>query len=272
MLGELASTDAARVTEYRSRKGRYAQQTFRRDEAEYAASEGWELVRENQSSLRFQKLKPHDAQLENEFWCLLYHFGYPNLNVGRNFQVEITTSGRTTVSKQIDVFAYDDETVIVAECKSCETRTKRQMQKDIGEFASNQRLIANTLRRHFGRDFEQKIIWLFVTRNVDWSEPDLARAAEANVQIITEKELFYYKEIAKRIGRSARYQFQAEFLAGTKVKALSRKVFALRTSFGQHKAYAFFASPSAVLPISFVNHRDLRDPNSAPSYQRLLVQ
>jgi hypothetical protein len=98
MLGEIASTEVARLSEYRGRKGRYVQRTFRKDEAEHAASEGWELVRENQNSLRFQKTKEHDEQLENEFWCLLYNFGYPSLNVGRNFQIEITSNDRTTVS------------------------------------------------------------------------------------------------------------------------------------------------------------------------------
>jgi len=249
MLGEIASTESARISEYRIRKGRYEQKTFRKDEAEFAASEGWELVRENQSSLRYQRLRSHDAQLENEFWCLLYSFGYPNLNVGRKFQIELTASGKTTVSKQIDVMGFDDETIIIAECKSCETRTRRQLQKDINELAGIQRLISNTLRRYFERSFDQKIIWLFVTRNIEWSEPDRARAKEANIRVITERELFYYKEIAKRIGKSARYQFQAEFLAGSKTKALRRKVFALRTNVGQHKAYTFFASPRTVLPV-----------------------
>jgi hypothetical protein len=99
MLGELATTNAARVTEYKARKTRYDQRTFRRDESEFATLEGWELVRENQSSDRYQKLKPHYEQLENEFWCLLYNFGYPNLNVGRNFQIEVTSNKRVTVSK-----------------------------------------------------------------------------------------------------------------------------------------------------------------------------
>ena len=270
MLGELATTDAARISEYKLRKTRYDQKTFRRDESEFATSEGWELVRENQASDRYQKLKSHGEQLENEFWCLLYKFGYPNLNIGRNFYIEITSNNRVTVSKQIDVFGYDDETIVVAECKSCEKRTKRQLQKDLGEFVSNQKPIANSLRRHFGGAFKQKIIWFFVTKNIDWSQPDIARAEAANVKIVTEKDLFYFKEIANRIGRAARFQFQAEFLANTKVHALERKVFALRTRLGKHRAYTFFASPDTILPVAFVNHRDLRDPNAAPSYQRLI--
>jgi DNA sulfur modification protein DndB len=270
MLGELATTNAARVTEYKARKTRYDQRTFRKDEAEYAIAEGWEFVRENQNSDRYQKLKPHDEQLENEFWCLLYNFGYPNLNIGRNFQIEVTSNKRVTVSKQIDVFAYDHETIVVAECKSCEKRTKRQLQKDIGDFVANQKPIANTLRRFLGQEFKQKIMWFFVTKNIEWSQPDVARAAEANIKIITEKDLIYFKEIAKRIGKAARFQFHAEFLANTKVHALERKVFAMRTKLGPYKAYTFFASAETILPIAFVNHRDLRDPSAAPSYQRLL--
>lgn len=270
MLGELATTIAARVSEYKGRKTRYDQRTFRRDESEHALSTGWELVRENQNSDRYQKLKSHDEQLENEFWCLLYNFGYPNLNVGRNFHIEVTSNKRVTVSKQVDVFAYDHETIIVAECKSCEKRTKRALQKDLGDFIANQKPIANTLRRFLDGRFKQKIIWFFVTRNVEWSQNDLARAEEANIRIVTEKDLFYYKEIAKRIGKAARYQFHAEFLANTKVHALERKVFAMRTKLGPYKAYTFFAAAETILPIAFVNHRDLRDPNAAPSYQRLV--
>lgn len=162
MLGEIASTESARASEFRSRKGRYDQKTFRKDEAEFATSEGWELLRENQNSLRFQKLRPHDVQLENEFWCLLYSFGYPHLSTGRRFQIELTTSDKTSVSKQIDVLGFDDETIIIAECKSSDTRTKRHLQKDIGEFAGLQRLISNALRKYFNKPFDQKIIWLFV--------------------------------------------------------------------------------------------------------------
>lgn len=270
MLGELAITAHARANEYRARKGRYNQRTFRKDEAEYALAEGWELVRENTNTDRYQKAKSHDEQLENEIWCLMYNFGYPNLNLGRNFQIEITKDKKTTVSKQIDIFAYDSETIIITECKSAEKRTKKSLLKDIGEFVGNQRAISNTLRKFFQKSFDQKIIWLFVTRNIDWIDADRARAAESNIKIITERELFYYKEIAKRIGHSARYQFHAEFLEKAKVNALEHKIFALRTKLGPLRAYSFFADPKQILPITFVNHRDLRDPSAAPSYQRLI--
>jgi DNA sulfur modification protein DndB len=120
MLGELATDQNERSAEYRARKNRYGQKTFRKDEREYAIAEGWEFVRDNKTSLRFQKLKGHDEQLENEFWCLLYNLGYPAMNIGRNFAIQLTSSQDTTVSKQIDVFAYDSESIVIAECKSSE--------------------------------------------------------------------------------------------------------------------------------------------------------
>lgn len=270
MLGPLASDVQARSAEYRLRKSRYAFETFRKDESEHATASGWELVRENQNTDRYQKLKPHDEQLENEFWCLVYQLGYEHLNTTRNFQIEIANNNHSTVSKQIDIFAYDSQTIIVAECKSSEKRGKRSLQKDLGDFIANQKGISNTLRKYLGKDFPQKIIWLFITRNIDWSEPDRARALQGNVSIITERELAYYKEIAKRLGPSARYQFHAEFLAKAKVDALDHKLFALRTKLGAFKAYSFFADPDRILPSAFVNHRDLRDPSAAPSYQRLI--
>lgn len=270
MLGKLTESAQARVAEFKARKTRFDQRTFRKDEAEYAKSEGWELVRENTATLRFQKLRSSDIQLENEVWVLLYQFGYPVLNAGRDFTIEVASDRSTTVAKQIDVFGYDDETVIVCECKASEARTRRSLQKDLGEFAANQKAISNSLRRHFGGNLQRKVIWLFVTRNIEWSAPDRARAKELNIDIVTEREFSYYREVAKRLGPSARYQFQAEFLEGTKVAALQRKVHALRTKLGKTKAFTFFAPASAILPISFVNHRDLRDPEATPSYQRLV--
>jgi DNA sulfur modification protein DndB len=219
-IGELADTPAKRVLEYKRRRKPYLERTFRPDEAEYAQSQGWELVRENKTSVRYRKLRNIDEQLENEFWRLLYEFGYHTLNIGRNFQIVIADKQDGTVTKQVDVFSYDEETIIVAECKACEKRTKRSLQKDIGEFCSLQRPIAAALRKHFSGKFEQKIIWMFVTKNVEWSDNDRARAKESNIDVVTERELFYYKEIAKRIGHAARFQFHAEFLDRAKVSAL----------------------------------------------------
>lgn len=271
MIGELADSPAKRLAEYRERKQRYAFRSFRKDEYDYAVAEGWEHVKENKTSHRFRKLKPFDERFENELWCLLYTLGYPILNVGRKFSIDVAHHAGETVSKQIDVFAYDDETIIVAECKACEQRTKRYLQKDIAEFDSLKGPIAASLKRYFNGEFTQKLVWIVATRNVDWIDNDRIRAKSANIQILTESDLLYYNEIANRIGKSARYQFQAEFLARSKVKALHGvKVLALKSRLGPYNTYLFYTSAERLLPISYVNHRGLRDPDAAPTYQRLI--
>jgi len=70
---------------------------------------------------------------------------------------------------------------------------------------------------------------------------------------------------------SSRYQFQAEYLAGQSIPALKgRKLPAVATKLGGKRVYIFSAKAVDILRIAFVNHRDLRDPSGAPSYQRLV--
>jgi DNA sulfur modification protein DndB len=160
---------------------------------------------------------------------------------------------------------------VVAECKAASKATQRSLQKDVNEFAALQRPIANALRRAFGADFKRKIIWMFVTQNICWSGPDLARAHEANIHPLQARELWYFEEMAKKVGRAAKYQFHAEFLGGKKIPALKdRRILATRTRLGGQTVYLFSARPIDILRIAFVNHRDLRDPLGAPTYQRMV--
>jgi uncharacterized protein (DUF1684 family) len=82
--------------------------------------------------------------------------GYPALN-GDRFTVAFTRTDGSTGTKQIDVFTKDDDTVIVAECKTRDVRGRRSLQKNLHETALLQRPIANAIRSHFGSSFDPKI-------------------------------------------------------------------------------------------------------------------
>jgi DGQHR domain-containing protein len=271
MATQLTDTTASRIAEYRRRKGAYVEKSVGPNEKVEAETDGWELIRENKISYRYRKIRDAREQLENEFWRLLYEFGYPSLNVGEKFSIPITDKNTGNSNAELSVFGYDSETIVIAQCRALEKRSKCSLNADLIEISSKQKLVAASLRKILRKDFEQKIIWLLVTRNIEWSDVDIEKAKSCNIKIITEREMFYYKEIAKRIGPSARYQFHAEFLTRAKVAALHNvEVYAIKTKLGPHKVYTFFASANKILPIAFVNHRDLRDPNAAPSYQRLI--
>lgn len=271
MLGPLVSEKTARVAEYKKRKARYDLQTVAPSKADDLIVSGWERVPGRGQNIRLKRPKAFDELLENDFWSVLYLFGYPNLNAGRRFTVELSQYGGKTIKKQIDVLAFDDETVVVAECKACETRSKRSLRKDIGEFEANKGAIANAVKAQIGGVGTQKFLWLFVTRNIEWSTADKGLAAQHNIRVVTEADLRYFSEIAKRLGPAGRYQFHATYLSNSKVDALKDvKVPAIKTKIGGQDAYFFIAPAKKLLPIAYVNHRDLRDPEAAPSYQRLV--
>lgn len=232
---------------------------------------GWEVARELKTRTRMRRPWPHEERLENRTWYLFHLLGYPVMSSGRAFKVRIERKGAKPLEKQIDVLAKDDETVIVAECKSCSQVRKRSLQKDIEEFASLKGPLSNAINRHFGKNPKLKIVWLFVTNNIVWSEPDRQRAAGANIRIITERELRYYLEIGEHLRSAARYQFLAEFLKDSPIPGMDGvRVPAVRGKLGGKKYYSFVSTPRQMLKIAFVNHRSLNDPDGAPTYQRLV--
>jgi DGQHR domain-containing protein len=234
-------------------------------------AEGWKVDRPLKRLVKVKREKIIDERLENRFWMLLFKMGYPEMNEGRKFTIAIDRKGAEPLTKQIDVFARDEETVIVAECKAAERVVKRSLQKDLEEFSNLKGPIANSIRKHYGSDFKPKVIWLFVTENIVWSRPDRERAAGLKIRIITERELRYYGQIAEHLRSAARYQFLAEFLKDQTIPELSGKaVPGIRGKLGGKKFYSFVTTPRDLLKIAFVNHRSLNDPEGAPSYQRLI--
>ena len=233
--------------------------------------QGWEEVRQLKTKVRLRKLWPHDQRLENMVWYLFHLLGYPVLNSGRSFKVRIERKGAEPLYKQIDVLAKDDETVLVVECKSSAEISRRSLQKDVEEFANLKGPIANAIRKQFGLGYKPKIIWLFATSNILWSKPDRDRAAGSNINIITERELRYYLQIADHLRSAARFQFLAEFLKDQKIPEMENvRVPAVRGKLGGRTFYSFVSNARQMLKIAFVNHRSLNDPEGAPTYQRLV--
>lgn len=241
---------------------------------DYMANMGWELDKRLKTKIKIKKPWRHDMRLENKAWMLAYLLGYPEISAGRSFKVRIKRKGAEPFDKQIDLLAKDDETVLVAECKSSAKVTKkRSLQKDIEEFASLQKPIADAIRKHYGNAFKPKIIWLFITNNIAWSKNDRERAEGSRINIITDKELRYYLQIADHLKSAARFQFLAEFLRNQKIPAMDGvKVPAVKGKLGGKTFYSFVSTPRQMLKIAFVNHRSLNDPAGAPSYQRLVTR
>jgi DNA sulfur modification protein DndB len=219
VLANITVQESDRTTEYRKRKKLHDEKLVTPGAVADYAPQGWIAAKPTKNGVRLRKQRTEAEILENRLWCCLYRLGYSELNVGRNFKIQ-TADG---VQKQIDVFAKDDETVVVAECKTAEEHKKKPLQKDLGELHANKRSISTEIRRHYGRDFKPKIIWIFVTDNIALTQADLARAKEYRIDILTDRELTYFEEISKALGTAARQQFKAEYLSGLDIPALENK-------------------------------------------------
>jgi DNA sulfur modification protein DndB len=124
VLGERVVEVGAQRAEYGRRSKIYDEESFEKPLGPAREADGWTIQRENRTTYRMRRPKRFDEVLENRFWNILYRFGYAELNAGRSFRV-VVGKGTEATEKQIDVFAKDDETVVVAECKACETRLER---------------------------------------------------------------------------------------------------------------------------------------------------
>lgn len=268
-LDLITEDEAARKSEYRKRKSPYLEETIKASDLAEYEKDGWSPVRENKSgTVRARKRKPIDQILEDDFWCILFQLGYKTLNIGRDFKIPLSKEADGPY-KKVSIFAHDDTSIVIAECEASKNRVQKHLATAIYDLANLRKPISDALRQHFGGVMKQRLIWAFATRNINWSENDLKRASDNNIHVIRDTEIAYFYEISRRIGAAARFQFQAEFLKSS--KALEDvKVFALRTTLAGETAYSFFAPAHKILPLSFVNHRDLRDPEASPSYQRMV--
>lgn len=271
LLFPIIGTKQTRQREYTVRKDNFVFQTIHPADVPKYEADGWAVQREGSKKVRIKKTKRFDALLEDQTWCLFYRMGYPDLN-GQRFKIKYQRQDGTESEKQIDIFAKDEETVVVAECKARETRGRRTLQKDLHETESLQKALATSIRKHYGPGFKPKIIWMYVTNNIIWSEPDLERAAAINVRVVTENEMQYFDSFIRHMGPAGRFQFLAEFLHGQNIPSLDNvKVPATRGTLGQHKFYSFVTTPRHLLKIAFVNHLALNHPDGRPAYQRMIT-
>ena len=257
--------------EYRRRNTKFDQKRIKSSEIDEYLGDGWVIHKKQKGTAVVRREKKIDERLENLWWVLLYKMGYTELNSGRKFRIKLKRRNNQEGEKQIDVFASDDETVIVAECKSSDRLKRRSLQKDIEEFGALKGDIAASIRAFYGKDYKPKILWFFVTENIIWSEEDIARANAHKIQQVTEIELPYYTQLADHLGKAARFQFLAEFLKDQSIPEMKdTKVPATRGKLGGKYFYSFVTTPRHLLKIAFVNHRTLDDPEGHPTYQRLI--
>jgi len=255
---------------YRKRKSINIETTVHPADVAEEVERGWSVLREGKRAVRLKRPKAHDRWLEDRVWCLFYSMGYPVLNAD-GFKITFERGDGSIGRKQVDVYAEDDETVVIIECKSRDQRGRRTLQKDIQETISLQSYFRNSIYKRFEAKPKPKIIWVYVTSNILWSVQDIERAEAGGIRIITENEIQYFETFMRHMGPAGRYQVIGEFLKGQKVPGLSNvKLPAIRGKIGGETFYSFVSTPRDLLKIAFINHQALNHPDGRPAYQRMI--
>lgn len=230
-------------------------------------ADGWRVIKKNLRSTRLAKDKPADRLLEDNVWSLLYRMGFKELSANRQFLVQ---TGDTAPARQLDVFARDDETVLIVECTHSRERSAKPVLALIDKITGFREEVIAAVKRHYGRASKLKVKFAIATHNIEWRTADLQRAKDARVAIIDENDLTYFSKLTDLLKHAARYQFLGRYFRGEKVEGLKNKVFATRGRMGGTVFYNFLISPHDLLKISYISHRSKTSNDDLETYQRMV--
>ena len=86
-------------------------------EEEYE-DDGWILHQKLKTKVKMRRAKAHHVAFEDRVWAMMAKLSFFDLN--RDRSCAIPYGSQFNESKQVDVFAADDQVVLVVECKSTE--------------------------------------------------------------------------------------------------------------------------------------------------------
>ncbi len=233
---------------------------------EGAIEDGWEEFKRLKRSIKMRRRKPQDRAFEDLVWGTLAKLGFSFMNANREFRIPYGKGESET--KQVDVFAADDEVVLVVECKSSSSIRKGETFKtDVEAIQGYRTGMIGRIRQEFPA---HKVKFIFATNNYVLSQPTLERLNDAGIRHLGEDGVEYYLELAKHLGIAARYQLLGWLLEGQKIPGMSNTVPAIRGRMGGETYYLFAIEPEVLLKVAYVLHRSKANSDLMPTYQRLI--
>jgi DNA sulfur modification protein DndB len=258
--------------ELRIRKKAFVNKTIpNKNVAEYdeLIENGWGLEKEFKTSKRLKKNKSHDVLFEDKVWALFASLGFRLLNKDRKLELSYDKSNNK-LTQQIDVFAKDDETIIIVECKSTKEENKRgDFKKELEAYKSKIGGLRTTINQLFP-DQKLKFKFILATENYSISEPDLGRLNNINGVHFDDEVIDYYVNMQKQIGLASRYQLLGSLFGGQEIPELDNKIPAIKGKMGGHTYYSFSIEPEKLLKVGYVLHRNKANVNMMPTYQRII--
>lgn len=253
---------------YRTRKKKYVESKERRVALPELIEEGWKEFKtyKDYKFVGVKKDKKADEIFEDKVWCLFKQLGFTYLNKDRHFEMSYDYSN-PELTQQIDVFAADDETAIVVECKSAESLKEGVFKKPLEAFHGQMEGFRKEIKKQFPN---AKIKFIWATENFIITPADQTRMKEWGIIHFGEAAINYYYELVKHLGTCARYQLLGNLFANQEIRNMDARIPAIQGEMGGHKYYSFSIEPERLLKIGYVLHRNEANKNMMPTYQRLI--
>lgn len=238
-------------------------------------ADGWEYAgdysgktKSGGQKIKLRKEKKFDEQFEDAVWTMFYKMGFNLLNKDRRFTIYDPDSA---YSQQIDVFAADDETVLVVECKASEVRKAgtTTFKKPIEALGGNKDMILKQIKKR--PEFQgKKLKFIWATKNISLDHNDIARLQDYKIAYFDDDAISYYTKLADLLGTAARYQLLGDIFKGAEIKGMDMKVPAIEGKMGPNKFYSFNIEPGKLLKIGYILHNSLAGSGEMENYQRLI--
>lgn len=269
LVGLVSGEDLNRA--YKKRSAKYVYKKIVKDNKESYLADGWQKRIWTKKFVTLRKPKDIGPGFEDELWCILYQMGFQEMNSDSSFEIPRYNQN---VTKQIDIFARDDQTICLIECKASEESYKRRnLDKDIDQFAGIKHDLELSIFSHYkhqGLKEKFKIVWILAAKNIELNQNDIERAQTANIKIIDTPLLEYYKQLSIHLGQSSRYQFLHDMFPDREIPQLLEPIPAIRGHMGTTTFYSFLLEPEKLFKIAYVSHRAKTNEDSLKTYQRMI--
>lgn len=234
-------------------KSPYEKVVVKKANIEKYIENGWEQFKVNKKSITMRKPKKDWIAFEDKVWGMIAEMGFQKVNELRNFKIEYAPG----LTKQIDVFAFDDEAILIIECKSTPERRRVNFQKEINEFIALKDKLRDAVKVLSDKP---KVAFIFATNNAIISKTDRLRIEDAaksdNFYHFNQDTIEYYEQLSILLGKAAKYQLLGNLFQGQKVPGLEIKVPALKSKFSAgFPFYSFCINPYDLMKTStsFIN-------------------
>lgn len=250
------------------RAKKYIEKKERRIALPELIEEGWEEYKsyKNPKFVGVRMEKPFYDQFEDSVWLLFAKMGFKYMNSDRDFVMSHDFQNPDH-TQQIDIFAADEECIIIAECKSSETRRDGNFKKEIEALHGQMDGLAKEARKKFpGR----KVKFIWATQNFILSRADKKRLDDWGIVHFGDAAVEYYYGLVKHLGIGAKYQLLGNLFANVDIKNMEDRIPAIQGKMGGFTYYSFSIEPERLLKICYVLHRNEANKNMMPTYQRLI--